>query len=701
MAFVTGALLGSSAADGDIMIVGLWKPAIQIFAFLMIVSVGSAAEAAPREHQIPQEPQPSARYSQWKSCTEGSGEAARAACRRIGAASSGYPAQDRATAKAILGDYLLYAKKAQEALVHYDAALDLMPNMASAHYYRGRALVDLSRQDEALAAYDRALIHRPHYLNVRVFRAQLYLMRKAHDLAHADLDRADAIDPKDPRISFHRARIYSDQKRWKESLTASDTAINLDPDDKNSYYNRAGARWNLSDREGALADVTVYLSKDPDDKEALQRRSFYLRNMGRSKEALLDATKLLAVAGDDAWSWYNMALVQKKLEGEGKDKALGFYERAIAMAPTNVTYRIDKIDFLIDQSKYDAAAVEAQATIDIAPDDVRGHRELGRSFILAGKAELARIPLATALKIDPKSNDVNYWLGREAYSSKRYQEALLKFENVRKITPEFEIVYYYIAEVERNLEKYNDSVLNYEEYIKRKPNDSDGYLGKGLAIYELRKYKEAAEIFKVGLDLNKDSKNLTYWYLAALADDGQDKKAISEIEQYELRTSLNSEIKLVKINVLNNLNRPDEALAAIEAFPKDTKLQTIVFFQKGRALHGSNPAEAIKAYQASIDAEPKGIYAAYAYANQAEVHYALGNWDSGARAFEKAIGLKPSERDFQTRWTTAKLASGDLSDLGEASAGGLKKTLGFVTEGLGSILERLTDKLQQLPKPSP
>jgi tetratricopeptide (TPR) repeat protein len=683
------------------MVVGLWKPVVQIFVILMIVSVAFGAEAAPREHQIRQELQPTARYSQWKSCTEGSGEVALAACRRIGAGGSGYSAQDRATAKAIVGDYFLYAKKAQEALAQYDDALALMPNMASAHYYRGRALVDLKRQDEALAAYDKALTFRPRYLNVYIFRAQLYLMRKAHDLAHADLDRADSIDPKYPRSFFHRARIFADQKLWNESLAASDVAIALDPAEKDAYYNRAGTRWTLGDRTGALLDVSFYLSKDPDDKEALQRRSFYLRNMDRPNEALPDARKLLAIAGDDAWSWYNMALVQEKLGEAERDNAMASYARAIAMDPKNVTYRIDKIDLLIDLSQFDAAAVEAQAAIDIAPDDIRGHRELGRAFILTGKAELAKTPLATALKLDPESNDTVYWSGREAYSSDRYQEALSRFESVRKKTPDFALAYYYIAETKRLLGNYAESIINYDEYINKKPKDSDGFLGKGQSLYGLQKYKQAASVFRIGFDISKNSQKLAFWYVSSLSDDGQDEEAMREIEQFERRLSLSDELKLVRINVLNNLNRLEAALAAIETFPTGTALQAGVHFQKGRALHGSNLAEAIKAYQASIDAEPNGIYAAYAYANQAEVHYALGDPDSGSKAFEKAIVLKPSEADFPKRWIAAKIASGDLSDLGKASANGLKKSLGSVTEGFGSIIERLSDKLQQLPKPSP
>jgi tetratricopeptide (TPR) repeat protein len=194
---------------------------------------------------------------------------------------------------------------------------------------------------------------------------------------------------------------------------------------------------------------------------------------------------------------------------------------------------------------------------------------------------------------------------------------------------------------------------------------------------------------------------LVYWYLTALSDGEQNQEAMNVIEQFERNVSLDDDLKLIKIKVLNSLDRTEEALSAIGKFPKDTKLKAGLFFENGRALHDSKRPEAIKAYQASIDAEPNGIYAAYASANQAEIYYAFGDWDNGHRAFEKAIALKPSEADFPKRWTMARLESGDLSELGEVSANGLKKSLESVTEGFGSIIERLTDKLQQLPKPTP
>ena len=45
----------------------------------------------------------------------------------------------------------------QEAIVMFDRALALFPELPKAHYFKGIALYDLGKYDEAIEAYDHAL----------------------------------------------------------------------------------------------------------------------------------------------------------------------------------------------------------------------------------------------------------------------------------------------------------------------------------------------------------------------------------------------------------------------------------------------------------------------------------------------------------------------------------------------------------------
>jgi len=89
-------------------------------------------------------------------------------------------APDHAEAHAALGFLSLKHRfRPDEALVHFDRALDLGLSNAELHGNRGIALQDLGRIDEALASYDKALYLEPENRAVRFHRALARLL--VHD----------------------------------------------------------------------------------------------------------------------------------------------------------------------------------------------------------------------------------------------------------------------------------------------------------------------------------------------------------------------------------------------------------------------------------------------------------------------------------------------------------------------------------------
>ena len=57
--------------------------------------------------------------------------------------------------------FFLKLKRYDEAIVAYDKALALKPDLAGAWLGRGNVFYDLKRHDEAFAAYDKALALKP------------------------------------------------------------------------------------------------------------------------------------------------------------------------------------------------------------------------------------------------------------------------------------------------------------------------------------------------------------------------------------------------------------------------------------------------------------------------------------------------------------------------------------------------------------
>ncbi|MGL4637851.1 MAG: tetratricopeptide repeat protein [Beijerinckiaceae bacterium] len=623
---------------------------VALFAFFLSTPTFSA----PKEHIAPVQKNPSA-LSPWKACVDGKGEAALAACRRLGASGSGFSLTDRAIALAIAGDLLLDAKKVEAAISSYDKALTLNPVMTSAHYMRGRALVEFKQEVEALAAYDKALTLNPNAVQVLLYRARLYRARVAYALAHADLDRALRLDPRNFEIPFERARLFYKEKRWQDSIEQSGIALALNPLETSSYYNRAGSRWEAGEKEGALFDISAYLRNNPDAQDGLQRRSFYLRDMKRFQEALPDAERLLKLFPKDGWSWYNMALVQEKLDDiTARPKAFEFYDQAIKLEPRKANYRFDKIDTLINIGMYNEAASALLTVKKLFPDDMRTDRERGRLFVLQGDLPAAREALAAANKLNADDNDLIYWSAREAYRSARYEEALEKLETVRRNTPDFEMAIYYLAMSKRWLRRHKEAIVDFDAYITLAPKDPDGYLGKGIALYRLAEYKPAQQQFELGLEIQPAGKLLRHWLMDSLIQSRQFKAAEKQFEEIETRNLMDDWSRGMKLHLFNTTGRWKQTIEAVNALLPENKMTIQARFEYGRALVMTKKVDdALKEYQAVIQDGSSQYYTAYSHANVGELLFMRHEFVKAREHFEAAMVVYATASDIPRRFYAA------------------------------------------------
>ena len=138
-----------------------------------------------------------------------------------------------------LGKALYERGRMDEAMGHFQQALEFQPGYAMAEFNLGELLSQLGRLDESIPHFQRALSIQPRYADAHNNLAIAFARTGRLDEALAHFQQAVAIHPDDPEIHNNLGGTLCQKGRTDEGIAHFKRALELDPD-------YAGARENLA-----------------------------------------------------------------------------------------------------------------------------------------------------------------------------------------------------------------------------------------------------------------------------------------------------------------------------------------------------------------------------------------------------------------------------------------------------------------------
>jgi tetratricopeptide (TPR) repeat protein len=147
---------------------------------------------------------------------------------------------------------LLQKGRTDEALAHYNQALELDPNYGEAHYNLANALVRLGRVDEAIAHYEKAV----------------------------------ELNPNNAMAYYNLGSVLVQNGREKEGITQYRKALELDPNNAGAHNNMGAALLRLGNLDEAMAHYFKALELNPGNPEANYNLANALVQKGRFEEAV-------------------------------------------------------------------------------------------------------------------------------------------------------------------------------------------------------------------------------------------------------------------------------------------------------------------------------------------------------------------------------------------------------------------------------
>jgi len=532
----------------------------------------------------------------------------------------------------------------------------------------GLVLESLDRTDEAAKAFDKAIelnpqcaeawLHKGMALYLITNRLQGQERNKTFEDAVKAYDKAIEINPnygeawEDKGYSLGSLASFSKNlSKFNESLNAFDKAIELIPvnDTMNlalAWDGRAntlaGMGNTLDDtnrrdeakakREEALNDYgkAIELDRNFTGLEARLHSAGILTDLGRYNESLAAYDKIIeTMPSNNSMDIYAANVWEGKgsvLEKMGKhEDALKTFDKAIELDPTDAGAWKGKGDSLNNSGRYDEAvkaydkAIEAGEPYSL-PFKAMLWNGKGDALKALGRNSEADASFAKAKELGTltvtvaQENTADYWIkkGNDLVESGSFEEALTDYNKAIQIDPENldawdrKALIFYVLD-----QQAYRKVLNLSEMrLAKNPQDAWTWQAHAAALTSLGRQEEANQSQQKALEIYdqeiKDNpKNATAWFYKAELTANRT-EALSAYEKViELNGSMKVEALITKGNILLNLGKSDEAIAAVDK---------------------------------AIQLDSKNFQA---WEEMALVYHVLGKYNESLTAYEKLTEIKP------------------------------------------------------------
>ncbi len=230
-----------------------------------------------------------------------------------------------------LGNAVWRAGRIQDALLHYEQALQIKPDYAGAHLDLGAALIKLGRPEDAIRHYEQAVQIAPDSaeahrdLGVGLER----LGRVPEAIGH--YEKALEIDPDFAETHNDLGNALLRLGKIPEGIEQYEQALKLNPGSAETHINLGGALSRQGKFEEAIFHYTEALRIKPGSAEAHNNLGGALERTGKFPEAMEHYEQALRLKPDYADAHYNLGAALERL---GRvPEAIGHYEQALLIKP--------------------------------------------------------------------------------------------------------------------------------------------------------------------------------------------------------------------------------------------------------------------------------------------------------------------------------------------------------------------------------
>ena len=396
-----------------------------------------------------------------------------------------------------------------EALDAFQQVLRLNPQSAEAYCELGAAYRLKEKTDEALEAYLRAL--------------ELPASPRIHGVAHLCL-----------------TRLYHSQGQFENAEKHGQHAVAMLPKNAESFFRLADTYVQRGKLTSAQRKYQQALTLDANLAPIYQGLGKVAFLQNRLKEAVQHYQKALTLAPYHAETYYNLALVYRRLGQnsknsvskqyltEAKNLMTSFqhvnayneqtnrYRRRLLEHPTALEPRVKLAETHIEMGNSEAAIRAYKIATALYPETLSLFHNLGGLYMQTGQLAEAISAFQHLIQLDDTDAEVYLHLGWLHARQRKFTEAQTYLQTALQRDKNLSPAYYGLAEVYTQQHQLTEAIRVYQHLTSIHPDEAQAWVRQGVLHLKQQQTSEAILAFTQAIAVDKNSadahNNLAWLY---------------------------------------------------------------------------------------------------------------------------------------------------------------------------------------------
>jgi tetratricopeptide (TPR) repeat protein len=186
----------------------------------------------------------------------------------------------------------------------YKRSMD--PLNAKESFDAGVRLFKIARYNQAILSFDRAVALQPEMVDAYLMRGRSYLGESKPEVALADFAKMIELRPSDPVGWVERGKAYLELNNFQAAISDASHAIDVDTKEASAYNLRGAAVRKGGNPEKALEDFNRAVELAPTANNYYERGATY-QMLGEHRRAIADFDKVIQIIPDLASPFFARA----------------------------------------------------------------------------------------------------------------------------------------------------------------------------------------------------------------------------------------------------------------------------------------------------------------------------------------------------------------------------------------------------------
>jgi tetratricopeptide (TPR) repeat protein len=538
------------------------------------------------------------------------------------------------------------------AVVDYDRALELDPNMARTWGMRGLAKWLISKLEAAVVDYDRALELDPTMAWVWSNRGITNRLMGQYEAAVADCDRALEIDSNSVWARVERGVAKRLMGQYEAAMVDFDSALELDPNYASAWAERGLAKVQMGQYQTAVADFDCALELgDPNMARTWTQRAQAKMQMGQYQMAVADFDRALELIPSMADAWASRG--QAKMQMGQYQTAVADFDRTLELDPNMALAWVLRGQVKVQMGQYQTAVADFDRTLELAPNVTLAWVLRGQAKVQMGQYQTAVADCDRAMELDP--NMALAWVvrGLAKMQMGQYQTAVADCDRAMELDPNMTLAWVLRRETKQKMGQYEATVADFDCALELDPSNAGAWVVRGLAKVQMGRYEAAMADADRVLELNPNMAEAWVVRGQAKVQMGQSEAAVADFD---------CALELVPNNagawILRGLAKVQmgQYKAAVADF--DRALELVPNMADAWASRGQAKVE-MGQYQAAVTDFDRALELvpnmADAWASRGQAKVEMGQYQAAVTDFDRALELVPNMADAWGRRGQAKV----------------------------------------------